>query len=384
VSGYTFKSFKTLKEARYFLESGDTQQQCSGLDTTIYTVSDAIDKWLHICEAEGSNDREPVTEYTLHIYNYHARFMKRYSWEKDLQELTTPDIVNFRSWLIENCPSRYTARKTLTYFHGMMREMVLRGHLLHNIASGVSISSQSRYKTPVEIPTHQDIANMLAAADRLASSKHPHIANAWRKYRPMLYLAVDSGMRPQEYLALSHSAILDNGVFIDRAIDGSGNSISVTKTQAGRRKIELSPKTMRLLKDYAENHSQKNDYDLVFPSQSGKWQCKRNWRNRAFAPACIEAGLFAEKEVDGKLVKKIKFKPYTLRHYFASVLIENHTNPKRLQKLMGHEDVKLTFSVYGHLIEAAEETESDHKGILSQLNMVSCGEFVANQLGAAE
>ncbi len=90
----------------------------------------------------------------------------------------------------------------------------------------------------------------------------------------MLYLAVDSGMRPQEYLALSHSAILDNGVFIDRAIDGSGNSISVTKTQAGRRKIELSPKTMRLLKDYAENHSQRNDISSCISAL--RWKYKRH------------------------------------------------------------------------------------------------------------
>ncbi len=379
-SGYAFKSFGTLKEARHFLESGEIQQQAD-LDTSITEVPEAVDRWLDICETEGTNDREPVTEYTLKIYGYHAGFIKRYPWEKKLQELTTPDIVHFRSWLIKNCPSRYTARKTLTYFHGMMSEMALRGCITYNVANGVSISSQSRYKEPLEIPSHQDILALLAAADRLALSSHPQIAMAWRKYRPLLYLAVDSGMRPQEYLALSHAALRENGVYIDRAIEGSGKAISVTKTQAGRRMIELSPKTMLLIRDYAENYSEKNDYDLVFPTESGTWQCKRNWRNRAFAPACIEAGLYTEEEKDGKPFKKVKFKPYALRHYFASVLIENHTNPKRLQKLMGHEDVKLTFSTYGHLIEVAEETENGHAGILHQ---IPCGKSVARVLHAAE
>ena len=95
-SGYAFKSFNTLKEARYFLESGETQQNHTGLDTTIFTVSDAIDKWLHICETEGSNDREPVTEYTLKIYNYHTRFMKRYP-----SPIPFPTVITFsvlHSW----------------------------------------------------------------------------------------------------------------------------------------------------------------------------------------------------------------------------------------------------------------------------------------------
>ena len=55
-------------------------------------------------------------------------------------------------------------------------------------------------------------------------------------------------MRPQEYLALAKLAIEDNGVQVERAIDGAGMSISVTKTSAGRRFIELSTETLAMLK----------------------------------------------------------------------------------------------------------------------------------------
>ena len=88
---------------------------------------------------------EPVTRYTLKNYEYYASFMQGYAWTKELQELTPPDIVAFRSWLLTNCPSRYVARKTLTYFHTVLGEMALRGHVTGNAASGVSISSGSRY-----------------------------------------------------------------------------------------------------------------------------------------------------------------------------------------------------------------------------------------------
>jgi len=80
--------------------------------------------------------------------------------------------------------------------------------------------------------------------------------------------------------------------------------------------------------------------DLVFPTDTGNWQSTDNWRKRGFYAACSEAGLVKMVEEDGKLVEKPKYKPYDLRHFFASMLIEKRVNLKRIQNLMGHEDVK--------------------------------------------
>ena len=118
--------------------------------------------------------------------------------------------------------SRDLAGKVLSSLHSVMQEMVIRGHLPHNPVSGISVRSESRYKEPVVIPTKQEVISLLRAADSLANSKNKQTARTWKRYRPMLYLAVDSGMRPQEYLALSGSALREKGVYVDRAIEGSG------------------------------------------------------------------------------------------------------------------------------------------------------------------
>lgn len=110
---------------------------------------------------------------------------------------------------------------------------------------------------------------MLRAADRLAVSKHPQIAQAWQKYRPLLYLAVDCGLRPQEYLALASSAVHDKHIVIERAIDATDREISVTKTPAGMRTLEASPEVLQMLQHYIEHHSAPNEYELVFPSETG-------------------------------------------------------------------------------------------------------------------
>ncbi|MDQ3775036.1 MAG: site-specific integrase [Pseudomonadota bacterium] len=46
-------------------------------------------------------------------------------------------------------------------------------------------------------------------------------------------------------------------------------------------------------------------------------------------------------------LRKIRF--HDLRHTYASLLIANGEQPKRIQALMGHSSINVTMDVYGHL-----------------------------------
>ena len=366
-SGYAYKTFLTLKEAREFRESGETKKAGSARSGSgIVTVGDGIEKWLEVCEKEGRDGRDPVTDFTLKGYKYRARIIKSYSWEKDLQELTAPDIVEFRSWLLGTYP-RSMAHFVLSSFHSMILEMVFRGVLPHDVAARVSIRERSRYAEPVTIPSEKEVMDLLAAADRLANSKNRQIQRTWERYRPILYLAADSGMRPQEYLAVADAAVKDNGVHVTRAVERSGDKLSVPKTAAGRRFVDLSPEVYKMIRHYADHHSTENDYDLVFPTSTGNWQTPDNWRNRGFTAACFEAGLTINEKVKGEIVEKPKYVPYHLRHFYASVLIANRKDLKSIQTLMGHEDIKTTLNVYGHLLKRVPGETERPGGILSSL-----------------
>lgn len=366
-SGYAFKTFDTLKEARAFRDNSGALQHAGPLNPEISTVEQGIDTWLEICAKEGRDGRDPVTPYTLKTYEYRASLMKQFPWQKELHELQTPDIVEFRSWLLRNY-SRDQARKALSSFHSMMKEMAARGHIVSNVASGVAIRADSRYDEPVVVPTPGEVRELLAAADRLANSRNQQTARTWERYRPMLYLAADTGMRPQEYLVVPGANLVDQSVKIDRALERGGYRISVTKTPAGRRVVDLSTETFDMVTHYRDNKSTPNKHDLVFPTATGHWQSTDNWRKRGFYAACMEAGLVEQVEVDGKLVEKPKYKPYDLRHFYASMLIEQRVNLKRIQKLMGHEDVKTTLNVYGHLIEKAESAGEERTGMLDRIS----------------
>ena len=256
--------------------------------------------------------------------------------------------------------------------------MAVRGHLASNVAAGVSVRADSRYDTPIEIPTVEDISALLAAADRLANSKNQQIADSWARYRPMLYLAADTGMRPQEYIAVPRCNLVNGGVKVDRAVERGDTKISVTKTPSGRRFIDLTPETFALVSHYAKHKAVTNDYDLIFPTSSGHWQSLDNWRNRGFHVACFEAGLVREdKDESGEKVQKPKFVPYDLRHFYASMLIEQRVNLKKIQKLMGHSDIKTTMNYYGHLIERATEKDEEKFSMIDIIRKESCVKSVA-------
>jgi integrase len=52
------------------------------------------------------------------------------------------------------------------------------------------------------------------------------------------------------------------------------------------------------------------------------------------------------------------FKFHALRHFAASLWIELGFTPKRLQAMLGHSSVQMTFDRYGHLFPSLED---DHE-----------------------
>jgi len=59
---------------------------------------------------------------------------------------------------------------------------------------------------------------------------------------------------------------------VTRAVERSGDKLSVPKTAAGRRFIDLSADVYKMVRHYADHHAAKNDYDLIFPTSTGSWQ----------------------------------------------------------------------------------------------------------------
>ena len=67
-------------------------------------------------------------------------------------------------------------------------------------------------------------------------------------------------------------------------------------------------------------------------------------------------------------VRKIRW--HSMRHTAASMLLSLGTNPKLLQQTLGHADVKVTLSVYSHLMkDDSAEAARRMSGLLQHLGI---------------
>ena len=140
-TGYAYAAFETLKEARSFTENlGSLRHSSSTLE-----VTDAVDRWLEICEKVGRDGRETVEPETLKEYRRRAGVMQEYAWTKSIPELEPPDVIKFRNWLLES-KTRDLARRTLSSFHSVLIEMQREGHRNDDPAAGITIRSDGRYE----------------------------------------------------------------------------------------------------------------------------------------------------------------------------------------------------------------------------------------------
>ncbi|RWA69974.1 tyrosine-type recombinase/integrase [Mesorhizobium sp.] len=101
---------------------------------------------------------------------------------------------------------------------------------------------------------------------------------------------------------------------------------------------------------------------LVFPSAEGTPLNHQNIINRIWNPLQIAAGLFTldpeRRDDNGNPVKLAKYNFHALRYAAASLFIEQKLSPKRVQTLMGHSSITVTFDTYGHLFEDADADQA--------------------------
>ena len=358
-TGYAYATFETRKEARSFSENlGGLRHSSSTLE-----VPEAVDRWLEICEKIGRDGRETVEPETLKEYRRRASVMREYAWTKSLPELEPPDIVRFRSWLLEN-KTRDLARRTLSSFHSVLIEMQREGHRRDDPAAGITIRSDGRYEdedSEVEIPSDTEVKELLAATAVL-QSKNEYMAECWARYRPMIYLAVFSGMRPSEYRGLSWENVADGEISVRQRADKTG-IIGPVKSRAGRRTLYVPRLVTDMIFDWRAKCPKGPD-NLVFPTASGKPMHLTNFATGAWKPLMLAAGLVVKETVKGEEQIKPKYSPYCLRHYQASKLIEKNKDAKYIQSFMGHADIKITYNTYGHLMK---ERQDAHKNTAEEI-----------------
>ncbi len=156
------------------------------------------------------------------------------------------------------------------------------------------------------------------------------LEQASSEFRPMLLLAVSTGVRAGEMWGLRwrHVDLVKRELRVEMRIDASHNEDDQgTKTAAGIRTIPLAEQLVAELRDWRARSRFSSDDDFVFPSSKGKGASQANMVKRQFYPLFDKVGRKHASEPHKYPAPK-RCTWHALRHFAISTWIEADLSPK--------------------------------------------------------
>lgn len=353
------KQFPAKREASNWLDQakGQIRAGIHVADSASITVKEAASLWI----AAGATDRLERT--TVRQREQHARLhIVPLIGAIKLTQLTTPRIEAFKDELVET-RSRAMARAVLTSLKGVLALARRRGLIGHNPAEATRIGKRRHEdEREIVIPSKDVIRDMvLKSAEQFPLARR--ISGRWVAgkgrqermvpipWRALLITAIFTGMRASELRGLCwHNVDLKAGVIRVRQRADRYQRLGPPKTGAGRRDIPLAPIVINTLREWCLV-CPKTETRLVFPSESGNVIGHTNLLRQGFYPLLKACGLMAEGATEPP------FTFHILRHAAASLFIEQGWSPKKVQTVMGHSSITVTYDIYGHLFPNPEDDQ---------------------------
>lgn len=243
------------------------------------------------------------SQHTMKHYLSHVRLLEKYLC-KPLDQVTPEEIKQFLHHRIKHGVSYSNVDISCNAFKVMFNSVQQR-----NWSDDVIVRPRKPKKLPYVLSRDEILSIM------------EHISNI--KHKAILLTAYSSGLRISEVLNLAVSDIESKEMLI-RVRCGKGGKDRFTV---------LGEENLRVLRLYWQLYKPKN---LLFPGLiPGKPLAARNIQ-RVFQTAKERAGISKPVSV------------HSLRHSFATHLLENNTDLRTIQVLLGHTDIKTT-CVYLHL-----------------------------------
>ncbi|TAW23101.1 site-specific integrase [Rhizobium ruizarguesonis] len=337
------KQFTLKKEADAFLVSarGEVAKGVHVAESASITVEAAAKAWIKRAESQGL-ERSTIASYQQHV---DLHIVPRIGATK-LSKMTVPNVHDFADELGRDL-SRAMVKKVLGSLSGIFTEALRTGKAAQNPVAAVKIKTSKRDAARAEMPTKAELRAILNATPE--------------KHKPFIWTAAFTGLRASELRGLPWSDVdLDGKILHVRQRADPYNVIGKPKSEAGTRDVPLAPSVVATLKTWKEK-CPKGDLDLVFPNGAGNVESHANLLNRVFWPIQVAACVSVKTdkvEKDGQPVMDAKYSLHALRHAAAALWIEQNATPKRIQMLMGHSSIQMTYDTYGYLFDAREDDQA--------------------------
>ena len=258
-----------------------------------------------------------LSDNTKKAYENDLNYFCDYLKDKDISAVTTKDIKGYIKYLNDAGEKDKTiARKIVsirTFFDYLMREKTI------DVNPCEKIESPKLKKTLPKTLNEEEINKLLDI--------NPNTPLEWRN-KAMLELMYATGLRVSELVELEVNDVnlTDNYV----RVFGKGKK---------ERIVPMADITTKVMETYLNDHRQSllKGYltDKVFISSYGKGMTRQGFFK-------VLKKIAKEKEI------KKDFSPHTLRHSFATHLLEHGADLRAIGEMLGHENIKTT-QIYTHI-----------------------------------
>ena len=257
-----------------------------------------------------------IDSYLNDLKEYREFLVKNYSI-KDPNNITKDQIRNFIVRLKRKDNKASSISRKISAIRSFHKYLLLERLVDVNVTQGISLPKKEK-KLPVVLSI-KEIDSLLVAC---GSNSPLDIRN-----KAMIELLYGSGLRITELLELRLSDLHLNMGFID--VYGKGNK---------ERIVPIGDEGKSALMKYLDKSRpilKKTPGDILFVNSRGD-NISRVGFYKTLKKLTLKAGIM--KDVS----------PHSLRHSFASHLLENGVDLRVVQELLGHEDISTT-QIYTHI-----------------------------------
>ena len=264
-----------------------------------------LDSYISYLTAERG-----ASPHTIEAYNRDIMGFIKYLEENPVAMPERETVESYMGVLRNKGKKTRSIVRAVSALRGFFRFLLADGHVAHNPLEDLEVP---RFKPP--------IPEVLSEQEMLSLIETPKESKTSIRDRTVLELLYATGLRVSELIQLKKSDInLEGGFLI-----ASGK-------RSKERVVPLGEFSRLALKDYVEKEKPKGTF--LFPNKKGGkltrqavWKLIRKY---------------------GKKIEKTHVSPHTIRHTFATHLLEGGADLRSVQILLGHEDISTT-QIYTHV-----------------------------------
>jgi len=246
------------------------------------------------------------SKYSFYTYSHKAYEMMKY-FDKPMEEVTTDEM---RKYLLMLKEEKHLANRTVNYYNSILRFMY--EVTLDVVLNKKQIPMLKNKREICKVLTKEELSAFFNACDDL-------------KYKMIFMLIYASGLRIGE---ASNLRVED--------IDSKRMRIYVREGKGNKERYTILPKaSLEMLREYYKKEKPKHAEGYLFLNKEGN-------------PIKVERMRVYFRRYRRKAKLNEKFVVHSLRHSFATNLIENGATLLQVKELLGHSNIRSTME-YVHV-----------------------------------